>query len=92
MGKAHLKAALNVPGVEVTAVAEPRVERLEDLKANMADAPKAIRDQLNAIVRYDDFKTMIKDGAVDAVSLALPTDLHFAATSLVPEGGRACAV
>ncbi|MDA3959984.1 MAG: Gfo/Idh/MocA family oxidoreductase [Planctomycetota bacterium] len=81
MGKAHAMAAAGLPGVEIAAIAEPDSSRLEQLHNNIAKqhgakaAAKAKQARL-----YDDYKAMARDGAVDGMILALPTDMHAAAS------------
>jgi predicted dehydrogenase len=81
MGKAHAKALLGLPGIELTAIAEPRAERFEQLRQEVVNRHPERSSKLDAITRYDSYQEMIKAGAVDAVSLALPTDIHFEATA-----------
>lgn len=86
MGRNHALACLDLPEVELVAVAEPRAERLEQLK-NRPDGAVSHQEQLAAVQRYDDYKTMIRDERLDAVSLALPTDIHASASEWCLKAG-----
>ena len=81
MGRNHANAALAAPGTELVAIAEPNQERFDGGLAQMSKgANKATKQALSRVVRFDDYKDMIRSGICEAVSLALPTDMHFAAT------------
>ena len=88
MGRAHAGAALNTPGVELVAIAEPNKERfnqwLNDVRKNSS---KNIVKAAEQVQRFDDYKDMLRSGICEAVSLALPTDMHFAATRFCLQQG-----
>lgn len=82
MGKAHAMACLALPGIELAAIAEPNPARLEELagmasKQHGAKAGAAVR----ATPLYADYRDMVLKANLDGIVIALPTDLHFAATA-----------
>ena len=77
MGGAHMRAALSTPKARWTAIAEPSQQRRDNLYEQVAkhhDAATA--DRIRALPVFDDYRDMVKAGAVDAVLNALPTAMH----------------
>ena len=74
MGRVHLEASRQVPGVQVLAVAT-----LE---------PEKIRATYPGLTIYPGYPELFRDGRLDAVIICLPTDLHEAATVKAAEHGR----
>jgi len=82
MGKAHARACLNLPGIELAAVAEPNPARLEDLAqlVNTDSGAKAAA-HVRQIPVFADYQDMIRNAGLDGIIIALTTDLHFPATA-----------
>ena len=88
MGKAHASAALHAKHVDLVAIAEPNQERFEQwLDMIREKGPKKLVKAAEKVERFDDYKQMIRSGICEAVSLALPTDMHFAATRFCLQQG-----
>ncbi len=81
MGKNHAWAAAEVRNTELTAIAEPDDDRYAQFLALGAErrGPE-IAARTEQAARFSDYKDMVKSGAVDAVCIALPTDLHYDST------------
>jgi len=81
-GLSHVKALLDVPAVEVTALAEVDPKRLAvglDLVSSRQASPcRGVAD----------FRTALDDAALDAVFIALPNFWHTPATVLALEAGK----
>lgn len=75
IGKRHIENYRNIPGVEVTAVADSSEERLA------AFADEGVR-------RYSTYEELCDDPQLDAVSICLPTYLHEPATIRAFKGGK----
>ncbi len=73
VGMAHVKAAAANPNAELVAVCDLRDDRLQKVAA---DYPN--------VKLYKDFDEMLRDPAIDIVSIALPSAMHgeFAAKAL----------
>ena len=82
MGKAHARACIALPGIELAAIAEPNPARLEDLAqlVNTDHGAKAAA-QVRQIPLFADYQDMIRNAGLDGIIIALPTDLHFSATA-----------
>jgi predicted dehydrogenase len=74
MGRVHLEASRQVPGVQVLAVAT-----LE---------PEKIRATYPGLMIYPSYPELLRDDHLDAVIICLPTDLHEEATVKAAEHGR----
>lgn len=61
----HVPALQALPGVEVTAICSRRLSRAREV-ATLAQAPHA----------FDDYRELLASGVVDAVTLAVPPNLH----------------
>jgi predicted dehydrogenase len=76
-GETHLKAYLQVPGVEVVAVADPREDRLAQLK-NAYNLPGI----------YADYRELIERDDLDIISVATPNYLHEPVAVLALQSGK----
>lgn len=76
-GETHLKAYLQLPNVEIVAVADPRSERLEQIKATY-----------NIPHTYVDYQDLIARTDLDAVSVATPNFLHSPVTVAALQSGK----
>lgn len=90
MGKTHAQACLDLPGVELAAIAEPNAARRDEFATRIAERLGA---KAGAAVRkiplYDDYRDMVRKAGLDGVVIALPTDLHFPATAFSLKQGVA---
>jgi predicted dehydrogenase len=75
-GETHLKSYLQVPNVEVIAVADPQMARTETV-ARTYDVPHV----------YADYADLVARGDLDLVSVATPNHLHAPATIAALEAG-----
>jgi predicted dehydrogenase len=73
----HLPALKAVRDIEVVAVSDSDPSRLEK-----------IADRLNAPQRYIDYRTMLTDGAVDAVAVCAPPQFHLDMGLAVLDAGK----
>jgi UDP-N-acetylglucosamine 3-dehydrogenase len=73
IGQVHLDASRQIPGVQVLAVA--------------TQEPEKIRETFQGQI-YSSYVDLIQDDHLDAVLIALPTDLHEKAVVLAAECGR----
>ncbi len=88
MGQHHAWASLREPSVKLAAIAEPDEKRFNEFKSLTAKTlGKKIAEKLDKIPRFDDYKTMAKSGEVEAISIALPTDMHYEATRFCLQHG-----
>jgi predicted dehydrogenase len=81
MGIHHAMACLDRPEVELVAIAEPQVARLDRLyELSEKRLGTAALTQAKALTRYDDYQTMVREARLDAITLALPTAIHYEAS------------
>ncbi len=81
MGKNHAWAAVQVPQTTLTAIAEPQEERYHQfIETSAKKGETKVAEGASRAERFDDYQTMVESGAVDAVCIALPTDMHYHAT------------
>jgi predicted dehydrogenase len=76
-GETHLKAYLQIPGVEVVAVADPREDRLLQLKTTYA---------VENI--YADYNDLIAHEDIDAISVCTPNQFHAPVAIAALESGK----
>lgn len=69
-GREHLKAYASMPNVEVVAIADADETRLQE-QARAYNLP----------AKYLDYRTMLENEALDAVSVCLPNFLHYEASA-----------
>ena len=74
--RVHLPALRSIPNVEVTAICARNADRLADT-ASRLKIPNT----------FNDFQTMLHSGEVDAVTLAVPPDLHHTMSVVACEAG-----
>jgi len=74
IGQVHLEAARKVPGAQVLAAASREAAK--------------IRQKFPGVEIYSSFQELIRDNRLDAVIIALPTDLHEKAVVMAAECGR----
>ena len=88
MGRMHLRCYRQIDDVEVTAVCERDTGRLAgQVTGNIAGAEEALN--LDGVRVYDDFKKMLAEEELDAISIALPTYMHRQFTVEALEAGVA---
>ena len=81
MGLWHAVACLSVPHVALVAIAEPNLERLKRLQEHATNnLDEDAIAQAKALTRYDDYQTMVQHANLDAITLALPTSIHYEAS------------
>ena len=82
MGRAHARAAATLPGIELAAIAEPKHDRIAGLQQWIGETlgAKALAQARRAQL-FDDYQTMAREGGLDAMVLALPTDMHASASA-----------
>lgn len=80
-GMDHVKAYLQVPNVELVAVCdvdERRIAAAREIAGKSGSSPRAVAD----------FRRLLEDPSVDAVSIALPNFWHAPATILACSAGK----
>ena len=80
MGKHHAKAALNAEATTLAALADPSEEVIAQFW-DFAGLPAG------DVPVYDDYRTMIEEGDLDAVVIALPTPMHAESSLFALEHG-----
>lgn len=65
IGRIHVKSFRTVPGVEVAAVAEIDQKRAD-----------ALGEEYNIPLRYGDYRKMLKEAELDAITVCVPNYLH----------------
>jgi predicted dehydrogenase len=84
-GKAHLDGFGGVPGVEIAAVCDPDQRVLDRTLAGLArkagDRPPATRGER-------DFRRILDDRSIDAISIATPNHWHSLMTILAAQAGK----
>lgn len=89
MGGVHAKRYLQLPGVELVAIADIRPERLasgEGVQGNLAEASHAF--DWSRVEKYGDGKDLIASTDVDVVDICLPTFLHAEYAIAALEAGK----
>ncbi|MBE2270742.1 MAG: Gfo/Idh/MocA family oxidoreductase [Anaerolinea sp.] len=76
-GETHLKSYLNVPNVEVVALAEPQEARLQQV-GRLYEVPNL----------YTDYRELVERDDLDVVSVATPNHLHMPVTVAALNGGK----
>ena len=77
MGQAHLANLSKIDGVTVAALCDSDEERLSLAKAVTGNIRfEHARDSLDRTPRFTDFARMLGEAELDAVVIAVPTDLH----------------
>lgn len=77
MGRTHLRCYRGLRGVRVTAICDSdktRIRNTRNIEGNIGPADKS--QDLSGITLYTDFKKMLAEQHLDAVSITLPTFLH----------------
>ena len=80
MGKNHAKAALDAETTTLAALADPSAKVIAQFWDFAGLEP-------GAVPVYDDYRTMVEEGALDAVAIALPTPMHAASSLFALEHG-----
>lgn len=90
MGATHLKAWMQVPGVEVIAVASDEPQRLSGdlsgIQGNVGGPGE--RMDFSRMDKYLDWRDAVANPAVEAVDICLPTHLHAPAAIAALEAGK----
>ncbi len=90
MGLTHLKALKQIPAVEVVAVASNNPTALTgdltDVGGNLGVTGEKF--DFSNMARYEEWSDAVKDPAVEAVDLCLPTHLHTPAAIAALEAGK----
>lgn len=82
MGRAHAHAAAALPGIELAAIAEPNAERIAEVQRWIGESLSAkAAAQARKVQLFDDYQTMARDGGLDGMVIALPTDMHASASA-----------
>ena len=81
-GMAHIKAFLQVPGVEIAYVCDVDTRRLESA-AKHVEGKQKLKPQA-----VTDFRKILEDDSVDALSIAAPNFWHAPATILACQAGK----
>jgi predicted dehydrogenase len=78
MGSTHTKAALQLPGVQLTAVCDTDEQRLSgdfsNVKGNVGDIGGKV--DFTGVTKYREVHALLADPNVEAVDICLPTGLH----------------
>lgn len=78
MGSTHLKALKNLPQAELVAVADGDTKRLSgdlsSIQGNIGGPGEKM--DFSSLHRYTDWKEAVKDPAIEAVDICLPTGFH----------------
>ena len=90
MGRTHLQALKNIPGVEVVAVASDDPVALSgDLTAAEGNlGTSGEKFDFSAMNKYSDWKEAVRDADSEAVDLCLPTHMHAPAAIAALEAGK----
>jgi len=90
MGVTHFKAAREVSGARVAAICTRNARKLagdwRDIKGNFGDSG-GVQD-LSGIAKYEDWRELLRDDAIDLVDICLPTPLHREVTLAALEAGK----
>jgi predicted dehydrogenase len=90
MGSTHLKAWRNLPQAEVVAVVSDIPKRLDgdlsDIQGNIGGPGE--RMDFSALARYADPYEALRNPAIEAVDLCLPTNLHAPVAIAALEAGK----
>jgi len=89
MGSVHARRYLQLPDVELSAIADVRPERLasgEGVQGNLAETSQNF--DWSRVARYDDGKALIASAEVDVIDICLPTFLHAEYAIAALEAGR----
>jgi predicted dehydrogenase len=90
MGVTHLKAWRNVSGARVCAVVEPdpqkRAGDLSSVSGNLGSGGEKF--DFSEIRGYSNIEEALKDAAIDAVDICLPTDQHAPVASAALRAGK----
>ena len=70
MGCEHIRNLVAIPGTSVAAIADPHVPSREAARAALGDAHTA--------AEFDDYRTMLTSGLIDAVVICTPNFTHAA--------------
>ena len=81
-GMAHIKAFLQVPGVEIAYVCDVDARRLESAAKHVGGKQK-LKPQV-----VTDFRKILEDDSVDVLSIAAPNFWHAPATILACQAGK----
>ena len=78
MGKTHLGIYNSLPNVEISALCDKLVDRvnLKSLDAGGNIESSAGSVDFSSVAKFTDFDEMLKKGGFDAVDITLPTDIH----------------
>ena len=84
-GNAHLDGFGGIPGVEIAAVCDPDQKVLDRTLATLA---KKAGDQPLATKGEQDFRRLLDDKTIDAISIAAPNHWHSLMTILAAQAGQ----
>lgn len=88
MGRNHAWAAVQVPHTKLTAIAEPDEQRYyQFIDSSASRGETGLAEGTEQAERFADYQSMVESGAVDAVCIALPTDMHYDATQFCLKKG-----
>jgi len=90
MGATHLNAFRAIDGVEIAAVSSTNPRALAgDLRGAGGNLGReAGVFDFSAIEKFTEWRALVRDQAVDAVDICLPTHLHLEAATLALEAGK----
>jgi predicted dehydrogenase len=90
MGATHLNAFKAIEGVEIAAVASSNPKALEgDLRGTGGNLGREVGlFDFSSADKFTDWRALIRDPALDAVDICLPTYLHLEATVLALDAGK----
>jgi predicted dehydrogenase len=88
MGLHHAMAACNLSNVNLVALADidPKIIKTKKKKIVEKSSLKCFK-WLDALPLYNDYKTMICEADIDALLIALPTDMHVSASTYTLKKG-----
>ncbi len=84
-GKSHIDGFGGIPGVEIAAVCDPDQKVLDRTLAGLA---KKAGDQPLITTGEQDFRRILDDKSIDAISIAAPNHWHSLMTILAAQAGK----
>ncbi len=78
MGRSHVRVYSSMKNAELVAIADSSQENLDSAEQEFG---------LDKVAKYTDFRKMIKEESMDAVSICVPTKMHFEAAQAAIKAG-----
>src|SRR5687767_5832767 len=89
MGRIHLRSYLATGRAEIVAVADPREDSLtRETPAGNIESSGGKPFDVSRLKRYADYRELLKDDSIEAVSICSPTRQHVEEAIAALEAGK----